>query len=262
MKTRKKNITKISSIIATSLLFQVCLITPAQATDLNSTHLESENIPSSFIHTEQKLTSEVSFYEDFEKSLLTAETPAPVVTVVTPSPQRTPSSSSSPAWSSALKVSCTNPSNRIDRAIIPLDSGPYTVTSRLGERWGRYHAGVDMAAPLGTPVHAALSGTVTNTGSAGDNPFIQIRSILADGTTFDHMYLHMPPSSISVKKGDKVTTGQQIAVVGNEGRSTGPHLHFEWHINAGDEDYPSGKTGLTDGYDWINSNNYDLKMCD
>lgn len=98
------------------------------------------------------------------------------------------------------------------------------VSSEWGMRWGAMHRGIDFAAPHGTPIYAVESGTVIKAGSSsGFGYAVGIRHPegMASG------YGHMPLSSIKVKIGDTVTKGQQIAAVGSEGQSTGPHLHFE-----------------------------------
>ncbi len=85
------------------------------------------------------------------------------------------------------------------------------------------HAGLDLAAPSGTPVYAALSGTVTFSGwnVYGYGQLITIRGI--DGR--DYYYAHN--SARMVSRGQRVRQGQLISRVGNTGNSTGPHLHFE-----------------------------------
>lgn len=110
----------------------------------------------------------------------------------------------------------------------PLFSAPikakYNFTSPYAERWGTFHGGVDLAAPLGTPIHAVSDGTVVKAGPAsGYGNWVQIKA--ADGTIT--MYGHMASSGVLVKEGQKVTAGDVIALVGSEGFSTGPHLHFE-----------------------------------
>jgi murein DD-endopeptidase MepM/ murein hydrolase activator NlpD len=87
----------------------------------------------------------------------------------------------------------------------------------------RGHAGLDLAAPTGTPVYAALSGTVTFSGwnVFGYGQLITIRGI--DGR--DYYYAHN--SRRLVSKGQRVRQGQMISRVGSTGNSTGPHLHFE-----------------------------------
>jgi len=102
-----------------------------------------------------------------------------------------------------------------------------TLTSRYGSRWGRLHAGIDLAAPIGTPIKAADGGKVTFAGYKGALGYmVEIDHGGGRVTWYGHC------SKLLVKKGDKVYQGQHIANVGNTGRSTGPHLHFEVHING------------------------------
>ncbi len=102
-----------------------------------------------------------------------------------------------------------------------------SITSRYGRRWGRLHEGIDIGAPVGTPVKAADGGEVIYTGSSGGyGKLIKIDH----GGGFVTYYGHL--SKISVKVGDKVYKGQTIGAVGNTGRSTGPHLHFEIRKNG------------------------------
>ncbi|WP_301546873.1 M23 family metallopeptidase [Gordonia sp. X0973] len=106
----------------------------------------------------------------------------------------------------------------------PIPLGTYTFTSCFCSRWGTFHGGIDMAAPLGTPIHAATDGTVIAAGPAsGYGNWIQVRA--DDGTVT--MYGHMSSSGVLVQKGQHVTAGDVIALVGNEGFSFGPHVHFE-----------------------------------
>jgi murein DD-endopeptidase MepM/ murein hydrolase activator NlpD len=89
-------------------------------------------------------------------------------------------------------------------------------------RWGQMHYGIDLAAPLGTPIVAAADGVVLKTGRAsgyGNAIYIE------DTEGFVHVYGHMRYWNVEV--GQVVHAGEQIAKVGNEGRSTGPHLHWE-----------------------------------
>lgn len=99
------------------------------------------------------------------------------------------------------------------------------LTSGYGMRWGRMHKGIDIAAPIGTPVVAAADGVVTyaswNAGGYGN--LVEIQH--PDGSTT--RYAHN--NRILVREGQQVTQGQQIAQMGNTGHSTGPHCHFEVH---------------------------------
>ncbi len=91
----------------------------------------------------------------------------------------------------------------------------------------RPHLGVDYAAPTGAPVRAVASGRVTFSGrSGGSGNLIKIRH--ANG--FETMYLHL--SRRLVKKGQRVTQGQRIGLVGSTGLSTGPHLDFRIRKNG------------------------------
>lgn len=101
------------------------------------------------------------------------------------------------------------------------------VTSRFGARWGTTHTGTDIGAPTGTPIKAAASGTVIFSGWKGTlGKFIVVNHDNGVQTYYAHC------SSLLVSKGDTVSAGQLIAKVGNTGRSTGPHLHFEIRLNG------------------------------
>lgn len=115
------------------------------------------------------------------------------------------------------------------RVTAPTSQGPALawpvsgrVTSNFGQRWGRMHYGIDIAAPMGTPVYAALAGTVTYSDWAGTYGMLVT---IDHGDGVETRYAHN--SRLLVKVGDKVQAGQRIALVGSTGESTGPHLHFE-----------------------------------
>ncbi|MFD4406638.1 peptidoglycan DD-metalloendopeptidase family protein [Nocardia sp. NPDC058499] len=102
------------------------------------------------------------------------------------------------------------------------------VSSPFGPRDGGHHAGADFAAPEGTPIVSATSGTVVAAGPAdGFGNWIVIDSTDSDGSKVSAVYGHMEPDGVHVRVGDQVTTGTPIAIVGNAGQSSGPHLHFE-----------------------------------
>ncbi|MBD2060739.1 M23 family metallopeptidase [Funiculus sociatus GB2-A5] len=98
-----------------------------------------------------------------------------------------------------------------------------TLTSGYGRRWGRMHKGIDIAAPIGTPIFAAASGVVVYAGwnSGGYGNLIDIQH--ADGSVT--RYAHN--NRLLVREGETVEQGQLISEMGSTGRSTGPHLHFE-----------------------------------
>ena len=101
------------------------------------------------------------------------------------------------------------------------------LSSRYGTRWGRMHNGIDLAASKGTKIVAADGGKVIFSGYNGSLGYM-IKIDHGGGKV--SLYGHC--SKLFVKKGEKVFQGQHIANVGNTGRSTGPHLHFEIHDNG------------------------------
>lgn len=101
------------------------------------------------------------------------------------------------------------------------------LTSKFGRRWGRTHYGIDLACSVGTKICAADGGTVTFAGYKGSYGYLVI---INHGGGRESYYAHC--SKLFVKRGQKVYQGQHIANVGNTGRSTGPHVHFEVHING------------------------------
>ncbi|OEV10361.1 M23 family metallopeptidase [Streptomyces nanshensis] len=102
------------------------------------------------------------------------------------------------------------------------------VGAEISQGYHDGHDGVDLAAPLGTPIFAAGPGEVTESGPAsGYGQWVRIKH--PDGSVTE--YGHMNERFVNV--GDPVEGGQRIASVGNEGQSTGPHLHFEVHLDGG-----------------------------
>jgi murein DD-endopeptidase MepM/ murein hydrolase activator NlpD len=97
------------------------------------------------------------------------------------------------------------------------------LTSAFGTRWGKNHEGIDMAAPVGTSVFAAAAGDVIY---AGDHVHGYGNMVVVKhGGDLVTVYAHN--SLLLVHTGDRVSVGQEIARIGDTGRSTAPHLHFE-----------------------------------
>lgn len=95
-------------------------------------------------------------------------------------------------------------------------------TSGFGARWGKTHYGIDIANSIGTPILAAADGVIIEAGPAsGFGLWLKVRH--DDGTVT--IYGHI--NDYSVREGQRVKAGEQIARMGNRGQSTGPHLHFE-----------------------------------
>ena len=102
-----------------------------------------------------------------------------------------------------------------------------TITSEFGARWGRMHEGIDYGASTGTPIYASDGGTVTLAGVYGGyGNCVEIKHSGGYSTRYGHM------SRFAVSEGEKVYQGQVIGYVGNTGRSTGSHLHFEVRLNG------------------------------
>lgn len=108
-----------------------------------------------------------------------------------------------------------------------MKDGTYTLTSPFGQRWGSMHRGIDLAGPDGTPIYALADGVVAEAGPAGGFGQWIIIDHLIGGEKVSTVYGHMWPKGVLVSTGDEVKAGQHIADVGNNGESTGPHLHFE-----------------------------------
>ena len=123
-------------------------------------------------------------------------------------------------------------------------------SSCYGLRWGTLHGGVDIAAPIGTPIYAAHSGVVARAGTAtGFGYAVYIRGDDGAVTVYGHV------NEYFVSAGERVDAGERIATVGNRGQSTGPHLHFEVH--------PSGAMygGQVDPVPWMRARGATISGC-
>jgi murein DD-endopeptidase MepM/ murein hydrolase activator NlpD len=108
------------------------------------------------------------------------------------------------------------------KAILPVNGARLTTCFCM--RWGTMHWGIDLAAPMGTPEYAAMDGVVLEAGPAsGFGLAVYIQHANGDVTVYGHM------EQILVTAGQVVKAGDTIALLGNRGQSTGPHLHFEVH---------------------------------
>lgn len=106
----------------------------------------------------------------------------------------------------------------LSTALDPTDAGALFGA----DRGDHSHAGVDWSVPIGTPVQSAARGRVTVAGPASEYG----NAVYVDhGNGLQTRYAHL--SDLLVKVGDVVTAGQRLALSGNTGHSTGPHLHFE-----------------------------------
>ena len=104
----------------------------------------------------------------------------------------------------------------------------------------KMHRGTDFAAPTGTPIYAAGGGTVLFAGPKGPNGnFVKLHH----DNGWETLYLHMNRIWSGIAAGARVVQGQQIGEVGTTGRSTGPHLHYEVHVDGQAVDPMSIDTG-------------------
>ncbi|MGF1537934.1 MAG: M23 family metallopeptidase [Elainellaceae cyanobacterium] len=125
--------------------------------------------------------------------------------------------------------------NRATPSLSASVSGPLAIAAPVTSRYGwrihpiygdhRFHAGVDFGAPLGTPVHASLSGYVETSEYLDGYGFTVI--LESASAQERHLYAHL--ADLGVHTGQWVEQGQVIGWVGNTGNSTGPHLHYEVH---------------------------------
>ncbi len=102
------------------------------------------------------------------------------------------------------------------------------ISSQYGERGRRFHQGIDLRAPIGTPVEAASDGEVVYVGS-------KIRGygrmvVLKHGDGYYTVYAHHSKNRVNLNQ--KVKAGQVIALSGKSGHASGPHLHFELRRGA------------------------------
>ncbi|MGN9819241.1 M23 family metallopeptidase [Streptomyces sp. SD11] len=104
--------------------------------------------------------------------------------------------------------------------------------AQAGNLWSSTHSGQDFAVSSGTQVVAAHGGTVVKTGGngAGDGPAYGNAVVIKHSNGTYSQYAHL--SRVDVKPGQVVKTGQRIALSGNTGNSSGPHLHFEIRTSA------------------------------
>lgn len=103
----------------------------------------------------------------------------------------------------------------------------FRYTSPFGLRWGRMHEGIDLAGSMGSPVLATADGVVVFAGwESGYGQLVRIKHDFGLETRYGHL------SEIRVKVGQRVSRGDRIGDMGNSGRSTGTHLHYEVRVNG------------------------------
>ena len=101
------------------------------------------------------------------------------------------------------------------------------ISSQMGNRWGRYHYGIDIARPSGYTIKASDNGVVK---TAGRHSTYGNYIVINHNNGYESLYAHL--SKIDVTVGQVVGQGAALGVMGSTGRSTGTHLHFEIHKNG------------------------------
>ena len=123
----------------------------------------------------------------------------------------------------------------VEKALMKTPINGARLSSSFGMRkhpiqgFNKMHTGTDFAAPMGTPIMASGSGTITRAKwCGGGGNCIKIKH----NSTYETIYAHMKSFAAGMKVGKKVRQGQIIGYVGSTGMSTGPHLHYEVIING------------------------------
>ena len=123
---------------------------------------------------------------------------------------------------------------------LPWRGGPFRLSQGANGQYSHYGPknkyAMDIAMPVGTPIIAARAGVVVKTensqsGRGNDASGNFVRVLHDDGTM--GVYLHLKQGSVSVREGQRVTVGSPLALSGNTGNSSGPHLHFVVQRNSG-----------------------------
>ncbi|WP_285275655.1 peptidoglycan DD-metalloendopeptidase family protein [Halopseudomonas bauzanensis] len=153
-----------------------------------------------------------------------------------------PAGTGTPRYQHKLRYALGDPRAKPSPLAYPLPwrGGPFRMTQGPGGRYshtgpkGRY--AVDIAMPVGTPIVAARGGLVVKTenqqSGRGTNPAGNFVRLLHDDGTMG-VYLHLKQGSVNVREGQRVRAGELLALSGNTGNSTGPHLHFVVQKNVG-----------------------------
>ena len=108
-------------------------------------------------------------------------------------------------------------------------SSPFGMRKHPIDGFNKMHRGTDFAAPMGTPIMASGSGTITKAGWCGGGGNC---IVIKHNSTYRTIYAHMSKFAQGIVNGVRVKQGQTIGYVGSTGKSTGPHLHYEVLING------------------------------
>ncbi|HWG84277.1 MAG TPA: M23 family metallopeptidase [Deinococcales bacterium] len=137
-------------------------------------------------------------------------------------PAAAPMAAPAAALPASLAVESVTPAAPAPPVLAQTERPLWPLAGVLTQGYGDKHPGLDIAAPIGTPIYAAISGTVSFAGWDATGYGLRVVVNGVDGLSYS--YAHA--SKVLVKRGDKVAQGEVIALVGSTGNSTGPHLDF------------------------------------
>lgn len=196
-----------------------------------STFEEAESAINELKEKNSTNKDKLAIAEKYSKDLKTFDTKDTIVSKLYVEPVKeikVASTYKSTGTTSSLKGSNTSSKKvALGTTLIRPVSG--TISSRYGRRSSGMHTGIDIAAPNGTTIKAAASGTVTFSGG-NPNRSYGYYIIISHGNGVQTYYCHC--SKLLVSAGTKVSQGQPIAKVGKTGNATGNHLHFEIRVNG------------------------------
>jgi murein DD-endopeptidase MepM/ murein hydrolase activator NlpD len=197
---------------------------------LSAARAEKQQVLASIETSERALTREAralaSVSADLAAQIRAAQAQAAVAAPAAPPPPAAPATAppASAAPATAAPALPPPPPASSGGLIWPVSG---TLTSPYGQRGGRLHAGIDIAAPTGTPIRAAASGRVISSGAMGGYGNIVV---IDHGGGLATAYAHNSRNAVGA--GASVAQGQVIAYIGCTGSCSGPHVHFEVRVNG------------------------------
>ena len=199
---------------------------------------DAENVVNSLKEKDSANVETISIVEKYEtelKDLVSSEEAVSKLYVEKPKVVKVATTSSGRSSSvyqatGTVNTKTTTSSGKVNLGISLIKPVSGTISSRFGSRSSvrsSAHTGLDIAAPTGTAIKAAASGTVTFSGYKGSYGNM---IVISHGNGVQTYYGHC--SKLYVSAGTQVSQGQTIAAVGSTGNSTGPHLHLEIRVNG------------------------------
>ena len=195
---------------------------------------EAENVVNTLKEKKSTNVDSISIAEKYETEIKDFTSTEEIVSKLCIEPPKVEVASKSTtkryASSGSVNTATTTSRGKVNLGFSLIRPVSGTITSRFGASSNirrSSHTGLDIAAPKGTPIAAAASGTVTFSGYKGSYGYM---IVISHGNNIQTYYGHC--SKLYVSAGTAVSQGQTIAAVGSTGNSTGPHLHLEVRING------------------------------